>query len=140
MPLTNNGRPSSSRAVLSQPSPSHPTARELCQPSVAPRPSGKLERPRQWLRAQGAGLSTRSAELPCTTWCVLRRHRSRAGALPRRHFDHAVLALSRARWSSSLEAALAMRWLPAVWLSLRRKTADLTPPAVRISSWTAWPR
>ena len=42
--------------------------------------------------------------------------------------------LSRARWSSSCDTALAMRWLPAVWLILSRKTADLKPPAVAIPS------
>ena len=47
------------------------------------------------------------------------------------------LGLSRARWRSSRDAALVRRWLPAVWLSLRRVTADLTPPAVRIPSWQA---
>ena len=47
------------------------------------------------------------------------------------------LGLSRARWRRRRDAALMRRWLPAVWLSLRRVTADLTPPAVRIPSWQA---
>eukprot|EP00964_Phaeocystis_antarctica_P132361 scaffold96431_cov44-Phaeocystis_antarctica.AAC.2 len=49
-----------------------------------------LEHPRQWLGAQWAGLSPGSAEPPRAARRALRRHRSRAGALPRGHFDPAV--------------------------------------------------
>ena len=44
---------------------------------------GWLERPRQWRGARWAGLSPGSAELPIAARRALRRHRSRARALPR---------------------------------------------------------
>eukprot|EP00964_Phaeocystis_antarctica_P040166 scaffold22962_cov64-Phaeocystis_antarctica.AAC.5 len=47
-----------------------------------------------------------SAELPRAAGCALKRHRSRAGALPRGHLDHAappqVVHLARARRHAQL--------------------------------------
>eukprot|EP00964_Phaeocystis_antarctica_P059710 scaffold35485_cov76-Phaeocystis_antarctica.AAC.8 len=56
---------------------------------------GQLEHPRRWLGAQWAGLSRGSAEPARAARRALRRHRSRAGALPGGHFDHAALPASR---------------------------------------------
>eukprot|EP00964_Phaeocystis_antarctica_P032302 scaffold18286_cov49-Phaeocystis_antarctica.AAC.3 len=50
----------------------------------------RLEHARQWLGAQWAGLSRGSAEPARAARRALRRHRSRAGALPGGHFDHAA--------------------------------------------------
>eukprot|EP00964_Phaeocystis_antarctica_P115258 scaffold79217_cov52-Phaeocystis_antarctica.AAC.2 len=51
---------------------------------------GWLEHPRQCLGAQRVDLSLRVTEPPKAARRALRRHRSRAGALPRLHFDHAA--------------------------------------------------
>eukprot|EP00964_Phaeocystis_antarctica_P018974 scaffold10461_cov65-Phaeocystis_antarctica.AAC.1 len=49
---------------------------------------------RQWLGAQWAGLFVGVPSYP-EPLGALKRHRSRAGALPRGHFDHAVLLRAR---------------------------------------------
>eukprot|EP00964_Phaeocystis_antarctica_P144552 scaffold110362_cov63-Phaeocystis_antarctica.AAC.1 len=60
---------------------------------------GWLEHPRRWLGAQRAGLSPGSTEPPRAARRALRRHRSRAAALSRGHFDHAEARSTRnANW------------------------------------------
>eukprot|EP00964_Phaeocystis_antarctica_P049253 scaffold28555_cov58-Phaeocystis_antarctica.AAC.4 len=68
---------------------------------------GKLEHPRPWLGSHWAGLSLESAEPARAVRRALKRHRSRAGALPRGHFDRAA-ARSGQVWPGS-----SRRWLGA---------------------------
>ena len=55
---------------------------------------GSLEHPRQWLGAQRPGLFLGVPEPPGAFRRALRRHKSRAGALARLHFDHAEVRKS----------------------------------------------
>ena len=69
---------------------------------------GYLEHPSQWRRALWPGLllyhpllPPRGCTPPTATRRALRRRRSRAGALPIGHFDHAVPPVEARRWQLS---------------------------------------